>query len=192
MSDTADVQPNHWRTTRKVVTQATRVLSYLVYLYLLAVEVILLLGFFLLLFGANASAGFTEWVYRSMDRAMKPFRGIFTPIELGTTAGNEIQSVFETSVLFAMIVYGIVGIAIYSFIGWLTHRIGLIERQERDEQYAATTEQLASVARMDAVAATAAAAASAPPSGTSQPVPSAPVHPDAPSSAAPPSPPPAV
>ena len=192
MTNTADVQPNHWRTTRKVVTQATRVLSYLVYLYLLAVEVILLLGFFLLLFGANTSAGFTEWVYRSMDRAMKPFRGIFTPIELGTTAGNEIQSVFETSVLFAMIVYGVVGIAIYSFIGWLTHRIGLIERQERDEQYAATTEQLASAARMDALAATAAAAASAPPSGTSQPVPSAPVHPDAPSSAAPPPPPPAV
>ena len=100
MTNTAEVQPNHWRTTRKVVTQATRVLSYLVYLYLLAVEVILLLGFLLLLFGANTSAGFTEWVYRSMDRAMKPFRGIFTPIELGTTAGNEIQSVFETSVLF--------------------------------------------------------------------------------------------
>ncbi len=136
MPTTVEVQPNPWRTTLKVVTQATRALSYLVYFYLLAVEVILLLGFFLLLFGANTSAGFTEWVYRSMDRAMKPFRGIFTPIELGTTAGNEIKSVFETSVVFAMIVYGVVGIAIYSFIGWLTHRIGLIEREERDGQYA--------------------------------------------------------
>lgn len=70
---------------------------------------LLFLGIFLLLFGANQSAGFSEWIYRSVDRAMKLFGGLFTPIDLGTTASNDVESVFEPSVLFAMIVYGISG-----------------------------------------------------------------------------------
>ena len=96
---------------RKAVVTVTRVLSYLLYFYIIVVEIILFIGFFLLLFGANPSAGFTQWAYRNLDRVMEPFRGIFTPIELGTTAGN-VESIFETSVLFAMIVYGILGMLI--------------------------------------------------------------------------------
>ena len=37
---------------------------------------------------------------------MERFRGIFTPIELGLT-GNDVEAVLDTSVLFAMLVYGI-------------------------------------------------------------------------------------
>ena len=94
---------------RKIIVQLTRAVSYLVYFYLIAVEIILLLGFFLLLFGANSSASFTQWAYRNLDRVMEPFRGIFAPIELGTTSGD-VQAVFDTAVLFAMIVYGIIAI----------------------------------------------------------------------------------
>lgn len=136
MSNTIEADPNHWRSTRKVITFTTRLISYVVYFYVLAVEIILGLGFFLLLMGANSSNSFVEWVYRSLDRAMKPFRGIFTPIELGTTAGNDVTSIFATSVVFAMIVYAIVGLIVYSFIAWLTHRLDLFERDERDEQLA--------------------------------------------------------
>ena len=84
-------------TERKAVVWIVRAISYLVYFYLIVVEIILFLGFFLLLFGANPSAGFTEWVYRNLDRVMAPFRGIFTPIELGTTS-SDVPAVFETSV----------------------------------------------------------------------------------------------
>ena len=76
-----------------------------------------MLGFFLLLFGANPEAGFAEWVYRSLDRVMAPFRGIFESIEL---TGN---SVLDTSVLFAMIVYGIVGLCLSAAIDWLTEKM---------------------------------------------------------------------
>ena len=62
---------------------------------------------------------------------MEPFRGIFTPIELGTTGGN-VESIFETSVLFAMIVYGILGLVISSLIGWLTGRLQYLEAAEAD------------------------------------------------------------
>jgi hypothetical protein len=114
---------------RKAVVWVARLISYLLYFYIIAVEIILFLGFFLLLFGANPSADFTQWAYRNLDRVMEPFRGIFTPIELGTTSGN-VESIFETSVLFAMIVYGILGLIISAVISWLSGRLQYLEAAE--------------------------------------------------------------
>ncbi len=138
---------------RKAVVWIVRAISYLVYFYLIVVEIILFLGFFLLLFGANPSAGFTEWVYRNLDRVMAPFRGIFTPIELGTTS-NDVPAVFETSVLFAMIVYGIVALALSALIGWLSGRLDQIydaeaeieRRQEYEQRQQEYQQQLAASA----------------------------------------------
>ena len=114
---------------RKAVVWAVRALSYLVYFYLIVVEIILFIGFFLLLFGANPSAGFTQWAYRNLDRVMAPFRGIFTPIQLGTTSAD-VQATFDTSVLFAMIIYGIVALVFSALIGWLSGRLNQIHAAE--------------------------------------------------------------
>jgi uncharacterized protein YggT (Ycf19 family) len=76
--------------------------------------IILLLGFFLQLFGANPDAPFAEWLYRGLRRVMAPFRGLFEPVALDG------RSVLDVSILFAMLVYGIVGLALHAFIGWLT------------------------------------------------------------------------
>jgi hypothetical protein len=116
---------------RKMVLLAARAISYLVYAYLIVVEIILLMGFVLLLFGANPSAGFTQWVYRNLDRVMSPFRGIFTPIELGV-GGSDVPSIFETSVLFAMIVYGIVALLFSVLIGWLAGRLNQVADAETE------------------------------------------------------------
>jgi hypothetical protein len=62
---------------------------------------------------------------------MEPFRGIFTPIELGMTQGNEVESVFETSVLFAMIIYAIVAIVVSAFASWLGKRIHRLDVEDR-------------------------------------------------------------
>ncbi len=62
---------------QQTIMWISRAVTFLIYLYVLFVEIILLLGFLLLLGGANPSSSFVEWVYRSLDRAMKPFRGIF-------------------------------------------------------------------------------------------------------------------
>jgi hypothetical protein len=127
---------------RRVIVLVARAISYLVYFYLIAVEIILVLGFFLLLFGANPAAGFTDWVYRNLDRVMEPFRGIFTPIELGTTNGN-VESIFETSVLFAMIIYGILALVLHALISWLSQRLRYLEaaadaqRREQSDRLAA-------------------------------------------------------
>jgi hypothetical protein len=165
-TSTADLEGHGQRTARRVILWTSRALSYFVYAYLVVVEIILFLGFFLLLFGANPSAGFTEWVYRSLDRAMEPFRGIFTPIELGTTAGNSVESIFETSVLFAMIVYGIVGIAVHALITWLSNRMYRLDAEEQELLYQASLEEETARLRADA---TAADAPVRPPSDGDQP-----------------------
>ncbi len=164
---------------RKVFLLITRAIGYLVYAYLVVVEIILLMGFLLLLFGANPSAGFTEWVYRNLDRVMSPFRGIFTPIDLGVS-GSDVPAVFETSVMFAMIIYGIVALLFSVLIGWLSGRLHQIENAETELQRRAEYQ-----ARVDAVAAQQAAQAagqtvaptgtvSAPPPGAVPPAPPTP------------------
>ena len=99
------------------IVRAARALTYLVYTFTIIALIILVLGFFLLLFGANPEAGFAEWVYRSLDRVMAPFRGIFESIELNG------DSVLDTSVLFAMIVYGIAGMCLSAAIDWLSEKV---------------------------------------------------------------------
>ena len=126
---------------RKAIVWGLRAVSYLVYFYLIVVEIILLIGFFLLLFGANPTAGFTQWAYRNLERVMDPFRGIFSPIELGTT-GNDVAAVFDTSVLFAMIIYGIVALGFSVLIGWLSGRLDQIHAAEDELARQAEAERL--------------------------------------------------
>ncbi len=116
---------------RKGTLWLARAISTVGYVYVLIVEIILLLGFFLLLFGANPTSSFVDWVYRSMDRAMRPFRGIFSSIELGAMP-NEVESVFDTSVLFAMIMYGILALVIHAVVEWLGDRSARLEREDAE------------------------------------------------------------
>ena len=94
-----------------------RALTYVVYGFVIVAMVILLLGFFLLLFGANPDAPFAEWLYRGLHRVMAPFRGLFEPVRLDG------RSVLDVSILFAMIVYGIVALGLHALIDWLTDRL---------------------------------------------------------------------
>jgi uncharacterized protein YggT (Ycf19 family) len=99
------------------VARLARALTYLVYGFVIVALVLLLLGFFLLLFGANPEAPFAEWVYRGLARVMAPFRGLFEPVPLDG------RSVLDVSILFAMIVYGLAALALQALIDWLTDRI---------------------------------------------------------------------
>jgi uncharacterized protein YggT (Ycf19 family) len=73
------------------VANPARVLLWFVYTWLIVNLVLLLLAFTLRLRGANPSASFTDWIYRSVGRIMAPFRGMFEPLSL-----NE-QSVLDTT-----------------------------------------------------------------------------------------------
>src|SRR3954451_1427639 len=120
------------------IVRAARILTYFVYGFTIVALTILVIGFFLLLFGANPDAPFAEWIYRSLARVMAPFRGLFEPVELN---GN---SVLDTSVLFAMIIYGLVALFLSALIDWLSQRLTLLRSRaaflaERDEAPARQT-----------------------------------------------------
>jgi uncharacterized protein YggT (Ycf19 family) len=93
------------------------VIVWLVYAYFLAATIILLLAFFLLLFNASTTASFTQWVYRSANRVLEPFRGIFP------TATNGKGSVIDFAVVFAIIMYGILALVVHALVSWLQRQI---------------------------------------------------------------------
>jgi hypothetical protein len=115
------------------IGKISKVLVWLVYAWVVIDIVLLFLAFLLRLFGANPDAGFTEWVYRSIQRAMAPFRGIFEPIVLSD------QSVLDTSLLFAMIVYGFIALLLRLAIDWIN---GLIVRHQRRLEHEARQEEV--------------------------------------------------
>jgi uncharacterized protein YggT (Ycf19 family) len=165
---------------RRATLWIARALAWLLYAYIIIVEIILLLGFLLLLGGANPSNSFVQWAYRNLDRAMKPFRGIFEPIEIGTTS-SDVPAVIETSVLFAMIVYGIVLIAVQALIQWLHGRVDRLDRDDAEYQ----RQQIADQQRQYAASQQQQAAAY----GT-QPTAAAPTQPPSPPTSTSPTPPP--
>jgi uncharacterized protein YggT (Ycf19 family) len=108
--------------------RAAKAVVLFVYVVVLVNLVLLLLGFFLQLFGASTDAEFTRWVYRNVERVMEPFRGMFPSHAVSD------QSVLDVSLLFAMIVYCIFGIALNALVAWLTAKLVLLRRQEATQR----------------------------------------------------------
>lgn len=120
-----DREPKSW------ILTVGKVITGIVYAILVVYIVVLTLAFFLRLFGANPSADFTEWVYTAASRIMEPFRGIFPTTQISERA------VFDASLLFAIIVYSIVALALHSLIAWFTGRLTALKYQaERDRYFA--------------------------------------------------------
>ena len=137
-----------------------------VYAVLVVYLVILTLAFFLRLFGANPSADFAEWVYTAASRIMEPFRGIFPTTPIGDTA------VFDASLLFAIIVYSIVALALHSLIAWFTGRLTALRNQAERERYYA---QFGPGQAVPAPAMATSTSGGVAPGGTAAPPPSGPV-----------------
>jgi uncharacterized protein YggT (Ycf19 family) len=116
-----------------MVYRLARGLVIFLYVMLVVAEVLLVMTFFLQLFNASESASFTQWVYRSAGRVLAPFRGIFPTIE------GQHGSVLDFSVLFAMLIYGMLAMAAHSLIAWLDRKLAAqrwqaaVEERERAE-----------------------------------------------------------
>jgi len=121
-----------------------RVIVWIVYALALITALLLTLAFFLELAGANPDAGFVEWVYRSTERAMRPFRGIFDTHEISD------DSVLDFSLLFAAIVYFIVAMLFDVAVRWLTERLQRREREAADLRWRADEAARRAVAEQQA------------------------------------------
>ena len=115
------------RDAKVTVGTISKILLWVVYVWVVINLVLLFVAFWLRLFGANPQAEFTQWVYRSVSRSMAPFRGIFEPIVLSD------QSVLDTSLLFAMIIYGVVALLLRVGIDWVTDYVAKRRRRLESE-----------------------------------------------------------
>ncbi len=109
--------------TKLLFLKTARVLTYIVYAFMLVAVVFLSVGFFLLLFGANPNVGFTQFVYKVSAEFLQPFRGIFPAHQVGETG------YFSTSALFAIIIYILLALGINSLITYITAKMLLHQKE---------------------------------------------------------------
>ena len=115
-SDTTGSDPSadpHW------LRRGVRLIATAIFWYVMLLEVVLAIGFVCLLVGIEPSSWFVDLVYRTVDRTMQPFRGLFTAIEFGTGSTEDVRPTVESSIVFAMIVYGIIALAAHDLAEWL-------------------------------------------------------------------------
>jgi uncharacterized protein YggT (Ycf19 family) len=123
----------HSSGNRIVAYRFAKGLTLFMYGVLIVAEVLLVMTFFLQLFNASESAPFTQWVYRSSGRVLAPFRGIFPTLQ------GQHGSVLDFSVLFAMLIYGMLAMGAHSLIAWLDRKLAAqrwkaaLEERERAE-----------------------------------------------------------
>ena len=112
------------------VLRVARALVWLVYAVVVAYSVILGTAFVLRLLGASPTADFVDWIYRATAKIMQPFRGMFPPEPVTGT------SVFDASLLFALIVYSFLALFLQALVDWMSTRIYRIaEREQASAQY---------------------------------------------------------
>lgn len=106
-----------------------RAVTYLVYAYTIIAIVSLVLGFILLLFGANTGVPFVDFVYRVAAEFLQPFRGIFPPHQISD------NGYFSAAALFAIVVYSLLAAATHALIDYVTlkqvnHEKELVQAQQ--------------------------------------------------------------
>jgi uncharacterized protein YggT (Ycf19 family) len=122
------------RKTKRWILWLCRIVVLIVYLVVFAYAVILGIAFVLRLLGANPDADFADWIYTAAGRILEPFRGIFPTTEITE------RSVFDASLLFALLVYLFIGIVLHGIIDWLARRIAGLDRAEERERMLAAYE----------------------------------------------------
>lgn len=100
-----------------VFIKISRILTYIVYGYSIVASTFLALGFALQLFGANYNTGFVQFVYKVAYEFLKPFRGIFPGHQVSDT------SYFNSSALFAILMYMLLAVALHSLIAYITSKM---------------------------------------------------------------------
>lgn len=100
------------RSTGSKASPKSTLVNIIWYIYGL-VAIMLVLRFILKLTGANGNAGFVKAIYSVTDILSKPFDAIFG---ITTASNGKFTSVFEPSILVAIVVYGLIAWGIVKLV----------------------------------------------------------------------------
>lgn len=105
----------------------SKIVVWFLYFYVLVGIVSLVFRVFLLLFSANSSAGFYEFVFKVSNDYLQPFRGLFPPKSVTETGYLDVSS------LFAILVYLLILWGIHSMISYVQNKIDIsLAEQEKE------------------------------------------------------------
>lgn len=91
--------------------------------FLALAEIFLGLRVILRFFAANPNTPFVDWIYKSSEALLQPFRGVFPTEVIGR------NHVIDFSALFAMVVYGLLALALAALVTRLTPDVVVAKRR---------------------------------------------------------------
>lgn len=107
--------------------KVSKIVSYLLYAWVLFGIIMLVFRVFLLAFSASTTAGFTQFVMKTSADYLEPFRGIFPPHNVGETGYLDVSS------LFAIVVYLFIAWGVSALITYIQHKIDIVQATQQKE-----------------------------------------------------------
>ncbi len=98
----------------------------IIYLVFGIIDAVLLIRLVLKLLGANAHAGFAQFIYGLTDFFLAPFRGLLPTIVSW-------QSVLELSLIFAILIYSLIALGLVRLVAISLSRSVMVSQHSRSE-----------------------------------------------------------
>jgi uncharacterized protein YggT (Ycf19 family) len=105
-----------------------KVVSILLYIWVIFGVIVLGLRVFLLAFSANAATPFVQYIYKTSADYLAPFRGIFPSKPVGETGYLDVASIF------AIIMYLLFAWLVSAGINYIQAKIDLIKEKESERK----------------------------------------------------------
>lgn len=115
----------------------SKVIAYILYVWVIIGVVSLTLRVLLLLLSANTSAGFVDFVYRVSSDYLEPFRGIFPSKTVGESGYLDVAAIF------AIVVYLFVLWGFSSLVHYVQYKIDKSRHEQEKEIERIRQEKLA-------------------------------------------------
>lgn len=131
----ANTQSSNNKITIPGYLRISKLIAYVMYVWVLIGVISLTLRVFLLAFSANPSTPFVNFVYKTSADYLNPFRGIFPPKSVGETG------YFDVAALFAIIVYLFLMWGFSSLISYVQFKIDESKRQQKEQIRLASASQ---------------------------------------------------
>jgi uncharacterized protein YggT (Ycf19 family) len=106
----------------------SKVISWLLYIWVIYGVIVLSIRVFLLAFSANPATPFVQFIYNTSADYLAPFRGIFPTKPVGETGYLDVAS------LFAIIIYLLFVWLVSAAINYVQSKIDVLKEEEKDRE----------------------------------------------------------